>query len=1597
MTFPSQSELLSAIQQLKSYVDISDDNWSLVNTAALIVNTSRVTDSITRINSETLYPGEIPQTIYLDAANNYIPVLYTRKYDVATSQYNITVITLTADTYVPINPPDYIVPGSPLSPTTDSYGLIQAKYEATVTTGEFTIKDQLSKITPFVNSLPLTAIWVNDTTGLLLTTAPSLPSQAKPSSDYIELLVEALKLTIDNILVSSNQIKLNTDITVSDLTEIINGINLVVTVLNSLSIDNIATNSKLDTLITGNNLLHTDNLSVNSRLQDLTDILQSLNTVLDSVNDIKTLVTAYNSTLNAISLNTSDIKALDTLISDSINRIETLLNTFSIKFKFKAGTSALITDSSDSVQPISAVTLPLPIGAATEVTSASIKYNTDNLDVPLSSVTSLLAKESGGNLYNISTKLSTLETTASGLKVDGSSVTQPVSIAINPLPNNASTLSKQDESIVLETNINNILNTVNSKLNVTIDGLKVDGSNVTQPVSINSLPLPTGATTEATLQDVKVELINLNSKDFSTASKQDITNTRVQTISDALSNLANLPNQIDTNTKLDSIDSKLNSQAISSKQDTTNTLLTTINSKDFATEASLAAIKDAVLGNVNISESTWTDDSGIFFIRKVSFNQDTNLEQTKFFLFDNVTEYFPATNPKPADRTLNIVQPLTNTELRSNAVSVTGDFYPLIQSINATSLPLPAGASTVSEQINANNLLQSIDNNSFSLERALVGDVQISLDALNSKAANIVLNTSGIFSETTLLADIKSTLTNVDASTTSISNASLNISSKLPSNLTTNNTRLLVDGSGVIQPISGTVNTGLIQPLTDDQLRASAVNVVGDFYPVTQPISATSLPLPTGAATNSSLIDINNSVLLNKQSTDALLSPIGSINYNLDGIFTVESAINNKLPNNLTVSNNKLLVDNSGVIQPISGTVSISNLTSSLTDSELRAFPLNVVITPEISNVESTLLPINSIASINITSKGSGYVNGASVTFIGGTATTPSVAEAVVVTGGVVGIRFINNGQYTVNPTGFTIAGGAGCTGNITMGSVVTIETSNVPTVRGFISSESIDSVAFEVTTDGFNWSSTEVINTSTNSTLNIANASNYPLHFVTNVSGTQIFRVRRLSLNDSNSPRVSLVTSEDIACVKTQPVSSSTTGLTDAQLRANPINTTVTNLPSTGLFGIQSSPIGILNTLPMARYKAGSAYALTDGQVAELQVNSNGALRVKGINVARFDGTSLALEASLSAAQYNASSPTATVSGNQLALQCDINGNLKTILSGSLPAFSSTPTFNIGTAPTITVSGSLGRTWNLNSTTDAIAIGQMLPSGTNSIGEVTANIGVTNGLALDITQTNGNQVSQVKSGIKGTSTSELITSTSSGANHQPLDVILYDALGNSITNFASSTLQIDGNTTITQIDSKIPLLGQGTPSNSIPVVLPVSQISELKSINKRNTYSCAFNNITTAAAATDVLTISGATGRLIYITYISVSGSTSTNATVNLSLIKRNTLNIGGTSTLGTVYNYNPASPISLATVRSYTVNPTLGNQVALIRSRKMFVSTVTTVVDKVIEFDFTKSDYLSLPQLSTVNDLIAVHFNFTSVATPSFNYTIEWIEEAI
>ena len=143
---------------------------------------------------------------------------------------------------------------------------------------------------------------------------------------------------------------------------------------------------------------------------------------------------------------------------------------------------------------------------------------------------------------------------------------------------------------------------------------------------------------------------------------------------------------------------------------------------------------------------------------------------------------------------------LTDAQLRASPVPVTA-------SIDTT------GLATSTKQDTGNTSLSSIDGKITAVN---TGAVVVSSSALPSGAATSAkqpaLGTAGTASADVITVQGKAAMT-----------------------------PLLTDGSGVTQPVSGTVtaNTGLSQPLTDTQLRATAVPVSGTFYQATQPVSGT--------------------------------------------------------------------------------------------------------------------------------------------------------------------------------------------------------------------------------------------------------------------------------------------------------------------------------------------------------------------------------------------------------------------------------------------------------------------------------------------------------------------------------------------------------------------------------------------------------------------------------------------------------------------------------------------------------------------------------------------------------------------------------------
>lgn len=124
--------------------------------------------------------------------------------------------------------------------------------------------------------------------------------------------------------------------------------------------------------------------------------------------------------------------------------------------------------------------------------------------------------ETGVAAAPLQVSLANTAANATAVKVDGSAVTQPVSASSLPLPTGASTAAKQPALGTAGTASADVI-TIQGIASMT--AVKVDGSAVTQPVSAASLPLPTGAATEATLStlDGKVTACNTGAVTISAA------------------------------------------------------------------------------------------------------------------------------------------------------------------------------------------------------------------------------------------------------------------------------------------------------------------------------------------------------------------------------------------------------------------------------------------------------------------------------------------------------------------------------------------------------------------------------------------------------------------------------------------------------------------------------------------------------------------------------------------------------------------------------------------------------------------------------------------------------------------------------------------------------------------------------------------------------------------------------------------------------------------------------------------------------------------------------------------------------------------------
>jgi hypothetical protein len=173
---------------------------------------------------------------------------------------------------------------------------------------------------------------------------------------------------------------------------------------------------------------------------------------------------------------------------------------------------------------------------------------------------------------------------------------------------------------------------------------------------------------------------------------------------------------------------------------------------------------------------------------------------------------------------------------------------------------------------------------------------------------------------------------------------------------------------------------------------------------------------------------------------------------------------------------------------------------------------------------------------------------------------------------------------------------------------------------------------------------------------------------------------------------------------------------------------------------------------------------------------------------------------------------------------------------------------------------------------------------------------------------------------------------------------------------------------------------------------------------NSIATYAASITNLVPAASCTDLFTLTGGTGKVIRITRISVSATTTsaTPATNDVVLLVRSTANSAGTATQPAVVPYDSADAAAVGVVNAYTANPTTGTLVGNIYAAKLSPTLATATatdfpsqVPVVVQFGVTDSKPVVLRGATQV---FAVNLaGASATGTASWDLSIEWSEASV
>lgn len=832
-------------------------------------------------------------------------------------------------------------------------------------------------------------------------------------------------------------------------------------------------------------------------------------------------------------------------------------------------------------------------------------------------------------------------------------------------------------------------------------------------------------------------------------------------------------------------------------------------------------------------------------------------------------------------------------------------------------------------------------------------------------------------------------------------------------NVTVSNSAVeITNDAGNPIPVSGTVNanTGLVQPLTDAQLRASAV-----------PVSAASLPLPSGASTEAK----QDSQITELQS---IKGHVDQVETKLDGLLKPSDTLAavtavGSITNTVTVQSTDLDIRNltaTDVVTVTGGAGQTSDVKVTL-DGEAIALPVGAATLAEQQTQSTGLVAIkNAINELEVSVSAPKDILGAGVSGTRNNQVEVSFDSAPGAT--FITETFAGGGSVAINAGHSVYSTGTATTASaqvVTVQKVIyrpaheiyayftaafTTGVANSYQRIGLFDANNGFFIGYEGTTFGISKRTstvdTFIARTSfSDDLLNGNSSSRFTRNGIPeaiNLSFSNLFRVRFAWLGSASvifevfTPDGDWISFHTIKVPNSQydPSIANPDLPLSLQIAKNGAGATNLSIATACWAGgttsdhVKISDVLTQNTLAtLTRSVITGETTAGGGGFVNVKVNPSGALNVAATqdgtwNINNVTGTvSLPTGASTLAAQNTGNASLSSIDGK-------LNSLGQKTMTGSVPVTIA--------SDQSAVPASQSGTWNINNISGVVS----LPTGASTEAKQNSQItelqaikdhvdGVETKLDTLITQTDG---------IEG-SLSSIDTKVSTAANQVS-------------TNTKLDTLitQTDGvEASLTSIDTKIPPLGQTTMAASTPVVIASNQSAVQVDVidGYRATYTAGLTNYTPFASTTDILTISGSATKTIRIWKIHISGSNpSSNILYDVYLIRRSALNTGGTPTTQTAVKHDTLNPTATAVVTSYATAPTLGASAGTLNQSMLFVSTLSKGGDtpvqpmNYVEFKFGENGRCQPLTLRGVNEAIAINFNGVTI-NANLEVDIEWTEE--